>query len=185
MITATHKITLDLHKPTWQQITVVDGDTANRLIVQLYNDGVPQLLTEAGLILLVYTNGSTQELAISEDKLTASVMLNPACYKHKSGVTAGQVRVYSGDGGLLTAVTLRINIIRQFLDNGAMPDPSYPALDQYVRDAVDKYISSGDMSGDESTLEDMLQLLIDEDMLLAVTSDGAILTDENKNIILW
>ncbi len=104
----------------------------------MYNNGIPQLLTDANMVLMTYNNGAMQELAVSDDGLSASVMLNPDCYKGETGATEAQIGVYSGDGGLLTAIRLRINVERSFDGKGVMPDLAYPSLEAFIADKVDE-----------------------------------------------
>lgn len=59
--------------------------------------------------------------------------------------------------------------------------PSINAMEEYVALAAENYIAEQIATNDE-----IIELLIEEDMIAAVIdSDGAMLADENNNILLW
>ncbi len=81
----------------------------------------------------------------------------------------------------------RVEMYLAKLAGGGNSVPPRPVtrIERFLQAILDKGDVGGGGSGDSMTDEEALVMLAEEGMLPAATSDGAILTDGNGNILLF
>lgn len=97
------------------------------------------------------------------------------------GVKARQIPCLTGNGEPSIDLALKVGLLYINEDNGDM----YKCVKGDNEELVWKLVNDNSQIA-TSADDEIIDMLIEEDMLLAVTDgDGAILSDENGDILIW